>query len=140
MARMKAKTTQNQIEFVGVLVRGLIRCQYLCPGTAPSRLKAKSIREFAVTDAMPQKACATTAISSKSSAPKRERAVSQMATGAAVLAAVAAYVAGLVGMTEVMARIRIQPATRDTTMDVTMPLGAARSALWVSSDMWAEAS
>jgi hypothetical protein len=43
-------------------------------------------------------------------------------------------------MTEVMARIRIHPATSDTTMELTMPLGAARSALCVSSDMCAEAS
>src|ERR1700684_4051564 len=107
MARMKAKTTQNQMEFVGVRVRGLMRCQYLCPGTAPSRLKAKSMREFAVTEAMPQNAWATTAMSRRSSAPRRERAFSQIATGAAVLAAVAAYVAELVGMTEVMARIRM---------------------------------
>src|ERR1700691_2978395 len=110
MARMKAKTTQNQMEFVGVLVRGLMRCQYLCPGTAPSRLKAKSMRELAVTDAMPQKACATTAMSNRSSAPRRESADSQMRTGAAPLAATAVYVALSVGMTEVMARIRIQPA------------------------------
>jgi hypothetical protein len=93
-----------------------------------------------VTEAMPQKAWATTATSKRSSAPRRESAVSQMATGAAVLAAVAAYVAGLVGITEVIARIRIHPATRETTMELTMPRGAARSALWDSSDMWAEAS
>ncbi len=40
--------------FVGVRVRGLIWCQYLWPGTAPSRLKAYSMRELAVTEAMPQ--------------------------------------------------------------------------------------
>ena len=39
-----------------------------------------------------------------------------------------------------MARIRIQPAISEMTMELTMPLGAAMSALWVSSDMWAEAS
>ena len=83
---MKAKTTQNQIEFVGVRVRGLMRCQYLCPGTAPSRLKAKSMRELAATEAMPQKAWATTAMSNRSSAPSRESADCQMTTGAAVLA------------------------------------------------------
>src|SRR5580658_8272426 len=98
------------------------------------------MREFAVTDAMPQNACATTAMSNKSSAPTRDSAVSQMATGAAVFAAVAAYVAGFVGMTEVMARIRIHPAMSETTIDLTMPRGAARSALCVSSDIWAEAS
>src|ERR1700722_14405249 len=140
MARMKAKVTQNQMEFVGVLVRGLMRCQYLCPGTAPSRLNAKSILELAVTEAMPQNAWAMTVMMRSSSAPTRDSAVSQMATGAAVFAAVAAYVAGLVGITDVMARIRIHPAMSETTIDVTMPRGAERSALCVSSDMWAEAS
>ena len=28
----------------------------------------------------------------------------------------------------------------ETTMELTMPRGAAKSALWVSSDIWAEAS
>ena len=51
---MKANTTQNQMPFVGVLVRGLMRCQSRWPGTAPSRLKAYSMRELAVTDAIPQ--------------------------------------------------------------------------------------
>ena len=46
----------------------------------------------------------------------------------------------LVGMTKVMARMRIQPAMSDTTIELTMPRGAARSGLLVSSDMWAEAS
>jgi hypothetical protein len=37
---MKEKVTQNQMEFVGVRVRGLMRCHSRWPGTAPSRLKA----------------------------------------------------------------------------------------------------
>src|SRR5580658_9592118 len=125
---MKEKTTQNQIEFVGVLVRGLMRCHRRCPGTAPSRLKANSILEFAVTDAMPQKPCATTAMIKSSSAPTRESAAVQIATGAAVLAATAAYAAACVGITDVMARIRTHPATREIPIELIMPLGAARSA------------
>src|SRR5271169_2832087 len=39
-----------------------------------------------------------------------------------------------------MARIRIQPAISEMPMELTMPRGAEMSALWVSSDMWAEAS
>jgi len=37
---MKAPTAANQIELVGVRVRGLILCQNCEPGTAPSREKA----------------------------------------------------------------------------------------------------
>ena len=37
---MKAPTAANQIELVGVRVRGLIRCQNWSRGTAPSREKA----------------------------------------------------------------------------------------------------
>ena len=40
MPRMNAPTAANQIEFVGVRVRGLIRCQNELPGIAPSREKA----------------------------------------------------------------------------------------------------
>ena len=60
----------------------LHRCHKRCPGTAPSRLKANSILEFAVTDAMPQKPWATTAMIKRSSAPTRDRAEVQIATGA----------------------------------------------------------
>src|SRR5271166_2659032 len=123
------------MEFVGVLVRGLIRCHSLWPGTAPSRLKAYSIREFAVTEAIPQKACATTAISNRSSAPTRERAFVQIVTGAESWAETAEYVAAFVGMTDVMARMRTQPAMSEITIEPTMPRGAARLALCVSSGM-----
>jgi hypothetical protein len=47
---------------------------------------------------------------------------------------------GSVGITNVMARIRIHPAINEMMMELTIPLGAAMSALWVSSDMCAEAS
>ena len=78
------------MELVGVRVRGLMRCHHRWPGTAPSRLKAKSIRELAATEAMPQKNWATTAINSSSSAPTRDSAAVQIATGASSCAAVAA--------------------------------------------------
>ena len=78
------------MELVGVRVRGLMRCQSWWPGTAPSRLKAKVILEFAATEAIPQKNCATTAISSRSSAPTRPRAAVQMSTGAGSWAAMVA--------------------------------------------------
>ena len=38
--RMNAPTAASQIEFVGVRVRLLIRCQNELPGTAPSRENA----------------------------------------------------------------------------------------------------
>src|SRR4051794_11293954 len=40
------QTTQSQIEFVGVPVRGLTFFQIRDPGSAPSRLNAYDIREF----------------------------------------------------------------------------------------------
>jgi len=35
---------------------------------------------------------------------------------------------------------KIQPANKDTTIDITMPRGPAVEAWWVSSVMWADAS
>src|SRR5690349_19128416 len=58
-------TTHSQMELVGVPVRGLTVFQSRDPGSAPSRLKAYAIRELAVTDAMPQKNCATTQMNSR---------------------------------------------------------------------------
>ena len=40
----------------------------MCPGIAPSRENANIIRDADVTDAVPQKNCATTAITSRNSA------------------------------------------------------------------------
>src|SRR6476619_1254646 len=58
------QNTQNQIELVGVPVRGFTLAHSRDPGRALSREKAKDIREFAVTDAMPQKNCATAQMAS----------------------------------------------------------------------------
>src|SRR3954447_13464474 len=56
--RMIEIVTHSQIELVGVPVRGLTCFQIREPGSAPSRENAYDIREFAVTDAIPQNHCA----------------------------------------------------------------------------------
>src|ERR1700743_92156 len=62
---MIATPTHSQIEFVGVLVRGFTFDQNFEPGRALSRENAKLMREFAVTDAMPQKNCAPHTMNSR---------------------------------------------------------------------------
>ncbi len=64
-ARMIEQTTHSQIELVGVPVRWFTFAHNGEPGSALSRENAKDIREFAVTDAMPQKYCATQAMNSR---------------------------------------------------------------------------
>ena len=64
-ARMIDSTTQSQIELVGVPVRGLTLAQIREPGSALSRENAYDIRELAVTEAMPQKNCATQTMKSR---------------------------------------------------------------------------
>src|SRR3954462_14637349 len=59
--------THSQIEFVGVPVRGLTLAQSREPGSAPSRLNASDMREFAVTHAMPKKNGAAAQIGRRSS-------------------------------------------------------------------------
>src|SRR6476620_3500586 len=66
-ARMSEQVTHSQIELVGVPVRGLTFDHSLDPGSALSRLNAKDILEFAVTEAMPQKNCATAQITTRNS-------------------------------------------------------------------------
>src|SRR5256885_12694221 len=68
------QTTHSQMELVGVPVRGLTRRQMREPGSAPSRLNAYDIREFAVTDAIPQKNWATTQMSNRNSPSRRPAA------------------------------------------------------------------
>ena len=48
--------------------------------------------------------------------------------------------AGIVLIAAVTPISRIQPATSETTIDITMPRGPATAALWVSSVMCADAS
>src|SRR5919202_5856106 len=69
--------THSQIELVGVPVRGLTLAQIREPGRALSREKAKDIRELAVTDAMPQKNCATQTMNSRNLATPGEPSASR---------------------------------------------------------------
>src|SRR6185312_4305077 len=66
-----------QTEFTGTRSRETRR-QSWCPGTARSRLKANIIRDADVTDARPQKNCATHAITSRNSAHLSPMEVCQM--------------------------------------------------------------
>src|SRR3954452_17917135 len=59
------QVTHSQIELVGVPVRGLTCFHSREPGSAPSRANAYDIREFAVTEAMPQNHCATMQMNSR---------------------------------------------------------------------------
>src|SRR4051794_11875552 len=81
VVRMTEQTTQSQIELVGVPVRGLTRDHSREPGSALSRLNAKDIREFAVTEAMPQKNCATAQIASRNSPVCRPAASMKICAG-----------------------------------------------------------
>src|SRR5215813_15651805 len=65
--RIVEHTTHSQMEFVGVPVLGLTLLHHREPGSAPSRLNAYAMREFAVTDAMPQKNCARTQMNNRNS-------------------------------------------------------------------------
>src|SRR3954462_2927325 len=82
--------THSQIEFVGVPVRGLTLAHSREPGSAPSRLNAYAMREFAVTDAMPQKNCATAQISRKRSPVCRPAASIKICAGGSPVALVRA--------------------------------------------------
>ena len=62
-------------------MRGLTWLHSREPGSAPSRLNANAIRELAVTDAMPQKNCATTQISSRNSPMCRPAASMKICAG-----------------------------------------------------------
>src|SRR4051794_38359958 len=107
------------------------------PGIAPSRENANIIREADVTDAVPQKNCATHAITSRNSAHLRLIDVSQMYVTMLPPAPSAPFVSGIANVT---ATSRMNPKITDTTTDMTMPQAAARDALRVSSLMCAEAS
>src|SRR3954451_21680486 len=107
------------------------------PGTARSREKANIIRDADVTDAVPQKNCATTAITSRNSAHLRLIDVSQMYVTMLLPALRAPAVSGIAKVT---ATRRTNPKITETTTDITMPHAAARDAPRVSSDMCADAS
>src|SRR5947199_8985363 len=79
--RTVEQTTHSQMELVGVPVRGLTLRQIREPGSAPSRLNAYDIRELAVTEAIPQKNCATTQMNSRNSPVRRPAASMKICAG-----------------------------------------------------------
>src|SRR2546421_4216197 len=80
------QTTHSQMELVGVPVRGLTRRQMREPGSAPSRLNAYDMRELAVTEAIPQKNCATTQMNSRNSPSRRPEASMKICAGGSLSA------------------------------------------------------
>src|SRR5258707_15423107 len=97
---------------------------------APSRENANIIREADVTDAVPQKNCATTAITSRNSAHLVLIDDCQMYVTMFVPASSPPW--GL-GIANVTASSSANPKITDTTTDITMPQAAARDAGRVSS-------
>ena len=73
----QARTPIASTALTGTRLRATLR-HSLEPGTARSREKANIIRDADVTDAVPQKNCATTAISSRNSAQALPSDVVQM--------------------------------------------------------------
>src|SRR3954453_5460803 len=127
-----AITALTGTRFVFVTLRQIVR-----PGTAPSRENANIIRDAAVTDAAPQKNCATQAITSRNSAHCLLIDVRQMYV---MSNAPALIVPATSGIANVTATSRMNPKITDMTTDMTTPSAAARDALRVSSLMWADAS
>src|SRR5437868_3248520 len=108
-----------------------------CPGIAPSRENANIIREAEVTEAVPQKNCATTAMRSRNSAHFLLIDVSQMYV---TMLAPAFTPPAVLGIAKVTATSSAKPKITETTTDMTIPQAAAREALRVSSLMCADAS
>src|SRR5882757_912796 len=79
--RMVEIVTHSQIELVGVPVRVLTFFQIREQGSAPSREKAYDMREFAVTEAMPQNHCATMQMRSRNSPVCRPAASMKICAG-----------------------------------------------------------
>ena len=77
-----APAAASQIALVGVRLRLLMRCQNAENGSAPSREKAKSMREQLVRHATEQKNCPTVEISSTTQTQDGERAWLKMVTTA----------------------------------------------------------
>src|SRR4051812_8571790 len=84
------QATHSQIELVGVPVRGFTFDHSREPGSALSRLNAKDIREFAVTEAIPQKNCATAQMASRNSPVCRPAASMKICAGGRPVALVRA--------------------------------------------------
>src|SRR6478672_5604085 len=130
-------TTQSQMELVGVPVRGFTLDQIRDPGSALSRENAKDIRELAVTDAIPQKYCATQTMNSKNLAtaglPSASRKI--WAGGSPVSDAASAVrpASELSVIEAVIEKSRMKPPITDTNTLITIPRGALREAPRVSS-------
>src|SRR3954463_5528899 len=115
----------------------LTRLHQRCPGIAPSRENANIMRDADVTEAVPQKNCATTAMTSRNSAHFVLIDDCQMYV---TMFAPASSPPCVLGTANVTATSSAKPKMTDTTTDMTMPHAAARDALRVSSLMCAEAS
>src|SRR5437588_9807883 len=107
------------------------------PGTAPSRENANIILDAAVTDAVPQKNCATQTITRRNSAHLLPSDVCQMYLTSNAPAPIVPFTSGTANVT---ATSRMKPKITDITTDMTTPHAAAREALRVSSLMCADAS
>ena len=108
-----------------------------CPGTAPSRENAKSIRDADVIDAVTQKNCATTQMKSSASAQFWPIDSAQIHGTRKPRLSMAPSVLGTANVT---ATSRMNPNTTDATTDMYIPTAAERDAWCVSSAMCAEAS
>jgi hypothetical protein len=97
------------------------------------------MRELAVTDAIPQKPWATMITRRRNSAPWLPNALWKITPGATGLAEAAAYMPVL-DMAQVTPTMSTKPATSDTQIELTIPLGPDIEGSRVSSVMWAEAS
>src|SRR5579864_9143006 len=122
-----------QTAYTGTRFR-LTRRHQWWPGIAPSRENANIIRDAEVTEAVPQKNCATTAMRSRNSAHFLLIDVSQMYV---TMLAPAFTPPAVLGIANVTATRSAKP---ETTTDMTMPHAAAREALRVSSLICADAS
>src|SRR5256885_8815744 len=89
-AGMKAMIAATQMARAGVLYFLLTTCSHFEPGSAPSRLKANSMREFDVIELSPQKACAITNPANNIRPPVEPNAFLTMSSTGLVLAAVLA--------------------------------------------------
>src|SRR5687767_4536890 len=109
-------TTIAMTDICGTRFRPTCR-QIRCPGTAPSRENAKSIRDADVIDAVTQKNCATTQMNSRASAQFWPIDSDQIHGTRNPRFSVAPSV---LGMANVTATSRMNPNTTDATTDMYM--------------------
>src|SRR6202171_4069425 len=133
---MKATIAATQMALAGVRYFLLTTCSHFEPGSAPSRLKANSIREFEVIELRPQKAWAITKPANNMRPPVEPKAFLTMSSTGLVLAAVAFRS----GIASVRASRLKKPKTNDQKTEFTIPQGARFAGFTVSSVTCAEAS